>query len=34
MADEAAVLLRSFYAPLNAELAVMLEDERFLWADV
>ena len=34
MADEAGVLLRSFYAPFNAELAAMLGDERFLWKDV
>ena len=34
MADEAAVLLRNFYAPLNAELAAMLGDERFLWKDM
>jgi hypothetical protein len=34
MPDEAAVLLRSFYAPLNAELATMLGDERFLWEGV
>ena len=34
MADEAVVLLRSFYAPFNAELAAMLGDERFLWKDV
>ena len=34
MADEAVVLLRSFYAPFNAELAAMLGDEQFLWKDV
>jgi hypothetical protein len=31
MPEEAATLLRDFYAPLNAELAAMLRDDRFLW---
>ena len=33
MPEEAAKLLRGFYGPLNAELAALLRDERFLWRD-
>ena len=33
MPAEAAELLSGFYAPLNAELAALMDDERFLWRD-
>jgi len=34
MPQEAAQMLQGFYAPLNADLAAMLGDERFLWKDL
>ena len=34
MEPETARLLRTFFAPYNAELARVLHDERFRWADV
>ena len=34
MTNETSELLQGFYRPLNAELAAMLSDERFLWRDL